>query len=147
MSNCHCCKEKVINLIPHYLIDFIHKTVKPPHLQNLQITQNIAKLMFQVIFVFPNWILIKQITVSYTPFVLGETRRKEFFSTWSFELRTGAWVKMPRFNAFSRNVNTINWKFFPTHGGIYKSEKIPQEFWRDKTLRSLKKYERMYPWG
>ena len=28
-------------------------------------------------------------------------------------------VKIPRFNAFSRNVNTINLKIFPTHGGIY----------------------------
>ena len=29
---------------------------------------------------------------------------------------------------------------FPTHVGIYKSEKILQAFWRHKTLRSLKKY-------
>ena len=51
---------------------------------------------------------------------------------------------MPRFNAFSGNVNSINLIFFPTHGGIYKLEKIQQAFWRDNTLRSLKKYERMY---
>ena len=62
MSNYHGCKEEAINLIPHYLIDIIHKTVKPLHLEKLQIIQNINKL-----------ILIKQIIVSSTPFVLGET--------------------------------------------------------------------------
>ena len=35
---------------------------------------------------------------------------------------------MHRFNAFSRNVNTINWKNLSTHGGIYKLEKIQQAF-------------------
>ena len=30
----------------------------------------------------------------------------------------GAWVKMPRINPFSRNVNSINLKILPTHGGI-----------------------------
>ena len=38
---------------------------------------------------------------------------------------------MPRFNALSRNVNTINLKIFPTHGRIYKLEKIQQAFWRE----------------
>ena len=52
VSNYHGCKEEVINLIPHYLIDIIHKTVKPSHLEKLQIIQNINKLMFQVIFIF-----------------------------------------------------------------------------------------------
>ena len=42
--------------------------------------------------------------------------------------------KMPRFNAFSRTVNTINLNFFFTHGGIYKLEKIQQAFWREKEL-------------
>ena len=73
VSNCHGCKEEAINLIPHYLIDIIHKTVKPSHLEKLQIIQNINKLMFQVNFIFSDWILIKQIIVSSTPFVLGET--------------------------------------------------------------------------
>ena len=61
-----------MNLIPHYLVDIIHKTVKPPHLEKLHIIQNI-KLMFQVIFTFSDRISIKQIIVSSTPFVLGET--------------------------------------------------------------------------
>ena len=43
-------------------------------------------------------------------------------------------------------MNTINWNIFPTHVRIYKSEKIQQAFRRDKTLRSLKKYKKMYPW-
>ena len=61
VSNYHDCKEEAINyLIPHYLID-IHKTVKPSHLEKLQIIQNINKL-----------ILIKQIIVSSTPFILGK---------------------------------------------------------------------------
>ena len=73
VSNYDGCKKEAINLIPHYLINIIHKTVKPSHLEKLQIIQNINKLMFQVIFIFSDWILIKQIIVSSTPFVLGET--------------------------------------------------------------------------
>ena len=131
MSNYHRYKGETIKLIPLYLIDIIHKTVKPSHLEKLQITQNINKLMLQVIFIFSDWILIKQIIVSSTPLflALGGNRFSKN-CTWSFEWGTGAWVKMHRFNSFS-NVNTINWKFFPTHGGIYKSEKIEQAFWRE----------------
>ena len=48
---------------------------------------------------------------------------------------------MPRFNAFSTNVNNINLKFFPTHGRIYNFEikfnKHAGE--RDKALGSLQK--------
>ena len=62
-----------MNLIPHYLVDITHKTVKPPNLEKLYIIQNVPILMFQVIFIFSDWILIKQIIVSSTPFVLGET--------------------------------------------------------------------------
>ena len=52
VSNYHGCKEEVINLIPHYLIDIIYKTVKPSHLEKLKTIQNVNKLMFQVIFIF-----------------------------------------------------------------------------------------------
>ena len=45
-----------------------------------------------------------------------------------------AWVKMHRFDAFSRNVNYINLKVF-THGGIYKLKKIQQ---------ALKSLQRVY---
>ena len=34
------------------------------------------------------------------------------------------WVKMPRFNTFSRFVNAINLKNFPSHGGINRFERI-----------------------
>ena len=36
-------------------------------------TQNIKKLMLQVIFIFPDWVFLKQIIVFSIPFVLGET--------------------------------------------------------------------------
>ena len=35
VQNYHGCKGEAINLIPHYLIEIIHKTMKPPHLGNL----------------------------------------------------------------------------------------------------------------
>ena len=31
VSNYHGCKGEAVNLIPHYLIDIFHKTVKPSH--------------------------------------------------------------------------------------------------------------------
>ena len=83
--------------------------------------------MFQVIFIFSDGILIKQVIVFSTHFSLEETKN----SAWSFEWGTGAWVKMHRFNAFYRKVNTINLKNFPTHGGIYKLRKIQKAFWRE----------------
>ena len=73
MSNYHGSKEEAINLIPHYLIDIIHKTVKPSHLEKLQIIQNISKLFFKVIFIFSDRILINQVIVYSNPFFLGET--------------------------------------------------------------------------
>ena len=45
-------KGEVINLIPHYLIDIVQKTVKPSYLEKIQIMQNINKVMLQVIFIF-----------------------------------------------------------------------------------------------
>ena len=131
VPNYHGCKIEAINLIPHYLIEFIHKTIKPLHLEKLKIIQHINKLMFYAIFIFSDWILIKQIIVSSTPLflALGGNRFTKN-CTWSFEWRTRAWVKMHRFNSFS-NANTINSKFFPTHGRICKSEKIEQAFWRE----------------
>ena len=59
VSNYHDCKEETIKLIPQYLIDIIHKLVKPSHLEKLPIIQNINKLMFQVIFTFSDRTLIK----------------------------------------------------------------------------------------
>ena len=39
--------QYIINLIAHYLIDIIPKTVKPSNLEKLQVIQNTNKLMFQ----------------------------------------------------------------------------------------------------
>ena len=54
------------------------------------------------------------------PFLLLEETDFQKNSAWNPEWETEAWVKMLRFDAFSRNVNTINSKSFPTYGGIYK---------------------------
>ena len=48
------------------MIDIIYKAVKPSHLKNCK--SDIKNLMFQVIFIFSDWILIKQIIGSSTPF-------------------------------------------------------------------------------
>ena len=61
VSNYHGCKEEVINLIAHYLVNIIYKTVNPSHLEELEIIRNVNKLMFQVIFIFSDWILTDQI--------------------------------------------------------------------------------------
>ena len=104
--------------------------------------QNINKILFQVIFIFSDWIFIKQIIVFSTSFALGETDFQKILSG----VLIGERVKMHRLNSFSGNMNIINWNIFPIHGGIYKLEKIQKAF-RDNSLRSLKKYERMYPSG
>ena len=86
-------------------------------------------LMFQVVFIFSDWILIAQTSFLH-PFHFGG-KRFSTNSTWTFEWGTGVWRKVHRFNAFSRNAKEINQKNFPTHGGIYKLEKIQQAFWRE----------------
>ena len=73
VSNYHGCKEEVINLIAHYLVNIIYKTVNPSHLEELEIIRNVNKLMFQVIFIFSDWILTDQIIAWSPPSVLGET--------------------------------------------------------------------------
>ena len=98
--------------------------------EKLQIMQNINSSMFKVIFIFSDWILIKQIVVvSSTPFCywgnislknccLGEwvisfcLERDDKNLGASFE-SGGARVKMSRFDAFCRNVSPLVWKFFP----------------------------------
>ena len=95
--------------------------------------QNIKKLMFQVIFIFSDLIWIKQIIVSSIRFCCGGKQILERMVPWrmsnfllprawwqelggEFEWG-GTWVEIPRINTFSRNVKSINWKIFPTHGG------------------------------
>ena len=144
----HGCKEEGINLIPHYLIDIIQITVKLSHLEKLW---NINYLMFQVIFIFSDWILIKQVIVSCTPFCcswnifLKKCCLLELviiFSLGCYDKNLGvifdwgrAWVKMPRYNAFSRNVNIMYLKILRTHGVIYKFEK---EFNKHSGEREIK---------
>ena len=49
VSNYHGCKGKMRNLITHYLLDIIHKTVKLSHLEELQLIQNLHfTLMFEL---------------------------------------------------------------------------------------------------
>ena len=52
----------------HYVIDIIYETVKLTRLKKEQIIQKTNNLIFQVIFVFFDWSLIKQIIVFSTPF-------------------------------------------------------------------------------
>ena len=130
VSNYHGCKGKTINLILHYMIDIIYKTLKVPHPEKLQFIQNIKNLMFQVIFIFSDWIFIKQIIVFSTPFCCWGNRFSNNYA-WNFEWGMGAWVKMPRSNAFSRNMNTIKLNVFSTHSTIYTLKKIQHAFLRE----------------
>ena len=59
-------KGETIKSIPYYMTDIIYKTINPLHLKKSQIIQNTNILMFQVIFLFSEWTLIKQIKVSPT---------------------------------------------------------------------------------
>ena len=135
MSNYHGCKEEVTNLIKHYLIDIIYKIVKPSHLE---------KKFSSHLRVF--WLNFDRANHSFLHhFRLRGNRLSKNF-TWSFEWVNGAWVKMHRFNAYSRNINIINWKIFPHMLEYTSQKKIHLGFWRDTALRSLKKYEIMYLW-
>ena len=82
-------KWEAINLIPHYLVDVIHKTVKPCHLEKLQIIQSISKQMFQFIFITSDWILIKQIIVSSSS--LLSSWGKQIFKNFNLEFWVENW--------------------------------------------------------
>ena len=119
--------------------------------------------MFQVIFRFSDWILIKQIIISSIYFRCwgkqifermlpgggggwgGAGRFSNFLLSGAWWQELGgefwvgeAWVKMPRINAFTRNLNSINLGIFPTHGGIEKFERKFKKHSgeRDKALGS-----------
>ena len=131
------------------MIDIISKTARPLHLKKIKIMQNIINLMSQVIFIFSDWSLIYK---SYFPPPLSGVGRN-CLGEWIISFCLGCddknlgesfewgatWVKMPRFNTFSRNVNTINLKIFPTYGGIYKSfrENSTSILERDKAWSSF----------
>ena len=120
--------------------DVIYKTVYPSHLKRLQIKQNIKNLIFEVILIFSDWILVKQIVIFSTPFCLWG--KQIFDRTLPWEMSNfllpmgrddktlganfdwgGTWVKTPRINAFSRNVNSINSTIFCIHGRIKTFER------------------------
>ena len=142
MPNYHGCKRETINLVPHYLIGIIYKTGKMSRLEKLQIKQNINNLMLQVIFIFSDWILIKQIIIFSTPFCLGETDFQKIQSgvlSGELDMSKNAFWRNG-LGAFSRNVNTINLKLFPTHSGIYKLErnnKHSEEIWNPKEFKEI----------
>ena len=87
--------------------------------RKIAIIPNGNKLMFQVIFIFSDWILIEQIIASSHPISL-EGNKKFYQEFWvgDWDMSKKAWIQW-----FSRNVNTINWKSFPTHCRISKLEK------------------------
>ena len=122
------------------MIDVIYKTVYPSHLKELQTVQNIKILIFEVILIFSDWILVKQIVIFSTPFCLWG--KQIFDRTLPREISNsllpigrddkklgarfdwdGAWVKTSRLNAFSKNVNSLNLTIFRTHGGISTFER------------------------
>ena len=75
VSNYHGCKEEVINLIPHYLIDIIYKIVaKAIPFRKIAFVPNRNKLMLQIIFILSDWIFMEQIIASSTPSVLAGER-------------------------------------------------------------------------
>ena len=64
------------------MIDIIYQTVKPSHLKKLQVKQNIKNLLFQVIFIFSDWIWIKQMIVPSTPFCCWKKQIFERMLPW-----------------------------------------------------------------
>ena len=102
--------------------------------EKLQVIQNVKNVMFQVMFIFSDWTLMKKIIVSFTHLncwgkqIFGRMRPEGMSNlllptTWwqqlgvSFEWGS-AWVKMPRINSFLRNMNSINLNIFLSHGEI-----------------------------
>ena len=68
VANCHGCEGQAMKLVPYYIININYKTVRPSYLKKLQIIQTLKKLMFEVIFIFPDRILLKKVKVSSTLF-------------------------------------------------------------------------------
>ena len=123
--------------MPCFMISVIYKTENPSYLKKLRIIQNTNNLMFQVIFKFSDWILIKQIIVTFIPYYcwgMGNfslPRMQCLGEFWGEG--EGAWVKIPRFSALFGNINTTNLNFFfNTWWNIKVWEKIQLSFWRER---------------
>ena len=133
VSNYHGCKGEAVKLIPYYMIDIILQNCKATTFENIaNHTKHKKPNAPSYLHIF--WLNFDKVTHSFLhpSRLLGETE----FSTEccvgvisfclgrddenlgaSFEWG-GAWVKMSRISAFSRNVNSINLKIFPTLGRI-----------------------------
>ena len=97
MSNRNGCKGEAIILMQHYLIDIIYKTFICKITTSRKNTNHTKynNLMFQVIFIFFDWILINQIIVLSTPFVLEKTDFQKILpEVLNFEWGTEVWVKI-----------------------------------------------------
>ena len=133
------------------MIDIIYKTVKPSHLKKLQAKQNIKNLLFQVIFIFSDWILIKQMIVPSTPFCCWKKQIFERMLPWVMSnfLLPGAWWQELGGEFWvgkGMSKNTLNQCIFKecelhksesfshTWWNIKFWEKIQEAFWRDITL-------------
>ena len=129
------------------MIDIIYKTVMPSHLKKLQIILKIKSLMFQVIFIFSDWILIKQ-SFFLHPFLLlvetdfrkilpGRTSNFLLSRAWWRELGGEFWMG----RGMSKNASNhyIFWecerhkseKIFHTWWNVNVWEKLQQAFWRE----------------
>ena len=128
------------------LIDIIYKTVKPSHLEKLQIIQNLNKLNVpSYLHIF--WLNFDVANHSFLhPFRLWET---------GFQKILPGILSGGLGHEYKCIVDSMHFlamwtpqieKVLP-YMLEYRSQKIQQAFLREKTLRSLKKYERMYPWG
>ena len=127
--------------------------------------------MFQVIFILSDWLLIKQIIISSTPFCywrkdvsLGKMLKKCCLGEWVIYLCLecddknlgesfdwgGGMSKNAYFDAFSRKVNTIKLKVFAKNGGIYKFErkfkKHSRERERDKPKEFVEIWKDVFLW-
>ena len=138
--------------MPYYVIDIMYKTVMPSHLTRLQIIQNIKNLMFQVMLIFSDWISVSKSSLPPPLSAVGGNRfsKECCLEEWVISFCLGpddknlvvsfewgrTWVKIPWINAFSNNMNSINLKIFPTHGGSLR-ENSTSILEKDKALGSL----------
>ena len=120
--------------------------------EKLQIIQNMKDLMFQVIFIFSDWILIKQIIVSSIPFYSWGKRNNVAWGNEQFPPALGVMTKtwgqvLSGEDNKWKCLESVHfpgmwtpsiWKFFP-HLVEYKSlkENSASILERDKALRSL----------
>ena len=92
------------------MIDIIFKTVNLSYLEKLQIKQNVKNLMFQVIFIFSDWIFDKVNHSFLYPFLL--LKEKDFQNIFNL----GFWVGN---QCIFSECEHHKFNFFSTHGEIY----------------------------